>query len=696
MRLQIKELTGPDEIRLNEKSRINYLEVSNSTAENVFCCKLNRYIKDEDTFPLSASVKIYNHEGTHQNTIIFNVTKNNIVDGRMFYFSLTPSKNLGGTYFYIQALLNNTISTATNTISFEHNNYHSTIKKVFIYTKRKFTHVYWSSNELITKPDQEEDKRDSISQNEDAFLHIKAQGMYKETIGLFIHAGKIMLKQSRITLNQNKKVVAVNMNEIISRYRIQTNNPTGPVNISLTASVSVKDDSLTTNNHTQDINPAIRIIQDLSRKLLFHLIFIIKQSNLLSVTLTDAEEPKRRSSTGTVYVNLNTDNPESVTATEYTDFPLGYVGHLLSTGTIHQGIATSWSVGGVARYPFNFYELWLSDMVECGLVSVQDARILTLDSDGETLKTAEQMVESFNKYTPFNGKSMIQRVSNGTNIDKEQVKKVLQQVMSHRRLDNTFYVCRDAWQTKGGGNGVTPTIRYAKNGAECPPGGYTINFTDGTFEVYFANTNATQSKAINVQKHARSGLAIHRGDSYTATGCTTLYCKYSGTTGSTTQLNFLEYLFLTRTLTSRQKSDRKRLILAYIEERNALQTLKYSSRWYDIIAPGKCIGNIEGPKNIVSGETASYNLVIDKKHLATGDSITSEEIQSIRWEYKIGKAGYQQLTANGQTTATLPTQDAWVGKEITIRAKVTLSIEHGGIHLDNFSKTTKVLKKSNK
>lgn len=698
MRLQIKELTGPDEIRLNDSNTNNSLGISNQNTANAFCCTLNRDITNEDNFPLIISVKIYNHRGVLQNTLNLNVNRNNIVNNRSFYFTLTPSRNLGGTHFYAQALINNTLFTAENTISYDHYNYHATIKKVFIYTRQRFTHVYWSSNEVITDPAQEESRRNSISQNEDAFLHIKAQGMYRETIALIISAGNIILYQSRITLSQNRKVVAINITDMIARYRSQANKPTGAVDISLLATVSARDSNPPTNNpptnNVEEANLLNLVIGNIARSLLNSFLLVTQRSNLLAVTFTDNESPTRRSSTGTVYVNLNTEALEPVTPTRYTDFPLGYVGHLLSTATIHQGIATSWSVSGVARYPFNFYELWLSDMVECGLVSIQDARVLTLNTDGQTLRTAEQMVEVFNKYTAFNGSSMIHRVSSGTSIDTEQVKKVLQQVMARRNIQSTFHVCRDAWQTQGGGTGVEPEVRYAGNGAECPPGGYTINFVNGTFQVYFANTNAEQSRAVNIQTFNRSGLAIHRGDSYTATGCTTLYCTYSGTTGSTTQLDFLEYLFLTRSLADCSGSNRKRLILAYIEERNALQTQNYSSRWYDIIAPGKCLSRIDGPETIAIGQRANYSLIINKQSLAAGDNITSEERESIRWEYRLGNEPYQDLAANGRTGFTLLIEEGWVGRRITIRAKIILSIEREEIHLDNLSKITRVTRRS--
>lgn len=691
MRLQIRQLTGPDVIKLDDSS------TTTATAENpvlnptLFTCTLNRdYNPVSDGSDLNVTLLFYDERGSYiQNRDqVLQVNANMYIRSNQFYFSLSPPPGLTGTFFHVQAIIRDTVAGA-NDVSLEVSSYHTTMKRIHIYREKRFLLVYWSGKEIVGETDTREEAITYAGGNEDAFLHIKAEGMYNETVTLIVHADEEPLVQRTVTLKQNRASVAIRMSDIRARYDREGKNI---INVSITATVGVRDPRRLTpannpgigsrilevllllcpiswftgcssRNEQEDTNPDQDLVYENSAPLYIG---------------EDVEPPRLRALTSTVYINVNDGTDEYIPPSRFRDFVMGYAGHLQGVATIHEGIALGWSESGVARYPFVFYELRLIDLVESEILTIQEAIDMSTKPDG-TLKTETEMKTGFDKHQQINGRSIVERFTVNNLINEPLVRKVLHHTM-RRRSHSTYHVCRDAWQVQGGATTVLPpVIRYAREGAECPPGGYVINFFPGQkFEVYFANKSTRYSRDVDVihqnVTYGRSVLAIHRGDSYTATGCTTLYCEYNTIAGENEQKYFLDYLFETDNRSLYATYDKKRLILACIDERHGLQTQNYNSRWYDIIAPNKFLQSIQGHTTLVAGTAANYSLVINKQKMAPGDIVTTEEIQSIRWEYKVGRGGWQNIpNSNGHTEMRLTMDAAWAGSTIRIKAYVTLS-----------------------
>jgi hypothetical protein len=706
MRLQVKKLTGPDEIEINGSSR---------NVSDAFTVQFNRPVDNTDTFPLTVRVIIYDSGGSERRNIDLVRNRNEIThDACSFTVAAANMQSLTGTHIYVHAVLVNTVAGAQN-VSYNVNSYHETIKKVHLAANRQINHIYWSSSEQIRDMNSVENAVDTAAANDDVFLHIKAQGMYSDSVDAVIFvsepvqtaipgyasSNEVILKRIRVNLSHNRKVIALSMLDVRARYnRLKGSTSAGAISI------------------------AARIEEPFCR---FYPSYIpwntqnANRSGLLSVDITGAENPRRKTSTGTVYVNVYSADaePVSVTPSGFTDFQLGFLGHLLGTGNIYEGKGGNWSKSAVVRYPFNFYELRLSDLVACNVLTVEDARALTLNTDTDALFTEQQMQEQFNKYTAFNGRSMMQRMSNANNrIDGDTVKKILDYL---RRTggrgiidDGAYEVCRDAWQIQRSGANAIPADRYGSNGAECPPGAYTINLAAGSYQVYFSNSNAAHSKALFAGTNQRVGLAIHRGDSYYATGCTTLYCSYLD---ESDQLGIVNFLFQTGvdnltgiTNAIRNERDNKRLIFAYIEERSALLVQNYNRRWYDLVAPGRITINngIDGSTSVRAGTNAAFTLRnidnrnisgmndIYKNSLAPDDTVAVEEIAGIRWQYRVGNGAFQDFAAgDGQWQITLPVADEWAGGRLTVRANVTTSRVNTGNYEDSASITVNVTNQEN-
>jgi hypothetical protein len=178
-----------------------------------------------------------------------------------------------------------------------------------------------------------------------------------------------------------------------------------------------------------------------------------------------------------------------------------------------------------------------------------------------------------------------------------------------------------------------------------------------------------------------------------ATGCTTLYCEFDTPKGKDIQAEILYYLFGTDKRENASAYDKKWLILACIDQRHGLKTQNWNSRWYDGIAPGVCIRKISGQTVIDAGETVKYSLDFDKPTLAPGDTVASEEVESIRWKYKVGGEAWTELpNGNGKKIVSLTTEEQWGGRKLNVRAYVTTSYNNS----DKADFTTIIRKKDEK
>jgi hypothetical protein len=715
MRLQIENLDGPAEIHLTPSYGFLLNELNSRT---VFTCTLNRICEENDPCALTVRLLFYDQIGSYlqnKDQILTVPWKTGIMPVfpakipvvswktmRQFSFKLIPPETLAGSYFYVQAIIEDPTPDAEE-VSFKKSAFHETIKKIYVYTEKQIVNVYWSENEQIKdeNPDIKEKAITNTGANEEAFLHIKTKGMYSDTVALVISAGDTVLKESTVTLERNRKSVVIRMTDVIARYRQETNSEDNPA---IKATVGFRNPRSKSPSDNAGIGAKIVKVLELLTPYIFLNSFggkgkakkqntdlYTKSSELLNIC-PDVDKPRQRALSSTVYVRVKDSSGKEIQPTRFQDFEMGYVGLLKGTANIHPGKGGSWSVGGVARYPFIFYPLRLIDLVESEVLSIEEACEMSMKADKKTRKTEQEMKDDFDKYKKINDKSILQRLLVNDIINEAIVRKILHHAM-RRPAARTYEVCRDAWQNKGKGTGVNPAIRYAANGAECPPGGYTINFVPATFEIYFSN-KATRSSALSVTKdgkqYNRSGLAIHRGDSYFATGCTTLYCEYNTPDDKKIQAEILKFLFDTDKRGDAPTHDKKWLILACIDQRHGLKSQNWNARWYDSIAPGKCIRNITGPALIDAGETATYSLNLDKSTLAPGDTVTSEEAESICWKYKIGGGAWTELPINnGKKAIVLTADEKWGGKTLTVRACVTMSFNNS----DYKEFTTAVIRK---
>jgi hypothetical protein len=710
MRLQVESLSGPPEIHLDASGSL--------LADNEsFICSLNRGCEETDPGVLIVKLLFYDQIGSYMQNkdqilavpwaskffpILFPISGKKT---KQFSFKLLPPKAFSGSYFYVQAIIEDPTPNAEE-VSLKKSAFHETMRKVYVYTEKQIVSAYWSGNEQIKdeNPAVRENVITAAGANEEVFLHIKAKGMYNDTLALVISSGDTVLRESTVALDKNRKSVAIRMSDVTARYRQETNSEG---NIAIKATAGFRNPRSETPADNSGIGAKILKISELLVPFVFvpnsaqkkklpkqNTDLYTKSSEALTIG-PNVDKPRQRALSSTVYVNVKDGTGEKVKPTRFQDFKMGYIGLLKGVGVIHPGVAGTWSVGGVARYPFVLYELRFIDLIESEVLTIEEACEMSLKADKKTRKTEQEMKDDFNKYKKINGKSILERLLVNGIIDEAIVRKILHHAM-RRPAARTYEVCRDAWQIKSNGTGVNPVIRYAINGAECPPGGYTINFVPGTaengYEIYFSN-KAARDKALAVTKnnktYNRSGLAIHRGDSYYATGCTTLWCKF---TDKSPQDEILKYLFGTKKRPDAPTHDKKRLILACIDQRHGLKTQNWNARWYDSIAPGKCIQKINGPTSIDAGETASYSLDFDKSTLAPGDTAVSEEVESIRWKYKIGSGAWTELANdNGKKILLLPVEEKWGGKKLTIQAYVTMSYNN----LDKKEFTTTIIRKKN-
>jgi hypothetical protein len=565
MRLQIKKLESDD----------NEIIIDENSAHIPLTLYFNRPVVAADIpeAGMRVDIKIYNSEGDLRGDFPLIITNLNCFTDNNYRcpFHLYHSTNLGGTHIYVHAVLTNTDANARN-ISYDVSSYHETIKKVYMAADKRINHLYWSGNEQITDMNIDENVIDSAAGNEDAFIHIKAQGMYSDTVTLTItgtgqnDTEATTLRQTTVRLSGNKKVIAVAMSDIIARYNHLCGGNTGG-SICLLAEVSFTNDG------------------DL----------ITVRSQSMTVTLdSPAEQPRRRTSTGTVFVNVyNADaENESVTPTEFTDFTIGYMCHLEGVGrTVNRHHNDQTDDTRFTVYPFHVYEIMLSDLVACGLVTTDEAIYLTTSNNA--LITKDNLENSFDKINARLAAnktliSIFRDAANGNRANGTAIRQILAQVRSKTDLlINTRHsdfreICRDAWQklSRNRNTGIITRFHgrpdangYSKN-KECPPGEYFVNFLHSTYDVYVSrypdNRNIDTYAADNQTGRTaspnpvlRSGIAMHNGGARFSTGCLTFNLAYGDDHGNNATFNGL--IFPTD-----DNKNIRRLNFICIDERNTI------------------------------------------------------------------------------------------------------------------------------
>lgn len=666
MKLQVKELTVPGFSQTAGKN--GSVKVSNNgNKAMVFSCIFNRKLTTRESGRLT--IKIYADNGTLTETHTLNFAYNNTTERHRdtLCFELTIPENYGDDTFYVHIYMAD-----SNTIVFDENSsvQEATIKKIYFRAQPEIANFYWSSTEDILNGNQKDGKRDKIYKNEDAFLHVKGKGLKGKKIEITVIeedviSDDIIYKDVKTTLEGNLNVFTVKMSDIIAKYKL-LHNVVGFLGEGdeLELKARIKVDGIKSIAET----PLLLLEHGKNAKT------PIKSTNTgLVITLQ-----------GNVEQEIDKDAKKEEN-TEYTDFEIGLVAELKSSGKIVQGPKGNFVQGAVLVYPFNFYELRLKDIVACEIITADEAREITLNpKNTSTLYTKNKMLDVFNKYKKLgkNNTSIVERLADNTDtaiISMSIVKKILDHVKKKNPTpSHTCDVCRDAWQIESSGTGVRPGKRYYKTGAECPPGGYILNYHVGKFyEVFFSNLSTNKNNVevkVGTQSPNRSGLAIHHGCSYFSTGCTTLNTNFV----KEERKDFVKKLFNAKLMDSPNQNakNKKRLILVFIEERNAMLTTNYLKRWYDpVLAPSSIIRNINAPaaRNITLGNVIELSLTLNKTAV-TNYSIPKEEKKYIRWKYAVaGVLSSRYIpNSNGRDRCTFTIDKKWAGKTLTITAYVSL------------------------
>ncbi len=609
--LQIRRLEGPGEILLyfsGMSPEVHPPGVGNHP--DIFTCILNRPVESTDTFPLCVKVNIYNERGILISQRELSVARDKITASDItsqadcFRFRLGNLFLLSGGSIYVHVCIENTGDNISFRAGFT-DNYHETIKQVYIVSERKFKQIYWSGNEQISSFSvipvaPRENEIGSIYANEDAFLHIKAAGLYNETVNVIIRANGLEVRRARIPLYHNRKSVVVNMRELIARYcRLKkiTDIPsvtTLSVEAIVTYEYMTYDKTVTLQGYTAK----------------------------LQLVNKDTASPQRRSHTGSVYFNVNTGDTEEVEPTRYRNFLLGYMCHIEGVGKLANRYDNSKNDNPrFTVYPFHTYEIMLSDLVKCGLITENEAAYMTTENHNmRDLKDRERLEEEFNKKTVkiASGTKLIDRFldntyqSNGvasTYANSEAIRKLLAQVQSKKDVfdgeefaNQVQYICRDAWQLYSSG---LPLIRHGISNTdapdrydyamECPFGEYFLIYMsrkkskyrlgvsmqpeEDCIALYDANEITGRPESPN--RINRSGIRIHRGTAEYSIGCLTFNVRYAD--GNHTV--FIAKIF--------PNNNNKPLNFICIDERNAIQLSPDQKnnrefyRYYDLIDPNQ-------------------------------------------------------------------------------------------------------------
>ena len=586
MNLQVKRVTGPDQIFIDAEVQDDSVaaQKGKTTDYGTFACELSEPVQGDTSIIL----QFYNSRGTSIREQSLTVTEGDMA-GNTFHFIIAPGKELSGSSFYVHAIIPASDENAQN-VSFLHSSYHETIKHVQVCSEKKINHVYWSDSDEIKTVEQEENRVDSAEASDKRYLHLKTVGMYSDTVELTITAEGVTedLQKIDIPLHRNRRAVTVSMRDALARYcSIKgLSGDTTDLTFNLKATVTFNDGKYT----------------------------LEKTADTMQVKGSKSENRDKADNSGAVFVVAGNGNGYEDTPLRYTDFLLGYMCHIEGIGKLalkndNDAVVTKPEEAYYTVYPFHVYEIMLSDLVKCGLVTLDEAACLTsVDNKKEKLKSKAVLEEKFNKITDKLSKEktltgVFRDAANNNLAHSENIRKLLAQVR-HKptKFEKQKFICRDAWEivsskkinekteeektadgkttiveTKREGFEVTElwsrpdTHRYSKH-KECPFGEFFLNYIASTYRVY-ASRNSTNSKIDTYEADGqagrpeapnpieRSGIAIHKGGANASVGCLTFNINY-GTNGHYSEFHTLLY---------EKNSNANKLNFLCIDERNAVK-----------------------------------------------------------------------------------------------------------------------------
>lgn len=558
MSTQVKRLRGPDSIHVNtllphpedgaDIDRTSPTTVTLVDApDDVFTCEIGENPvyslpenAEEGTAPsFTITLNFYDNRGNDIASIqTLQVTQTD-VRGGFVYFTVNPGTELTGTSFYIHALVQNDETGADN-VSFSNSSYHETIKHVHVYAEESIRFVYWSDSNEICDMEQQESLQTTAEMNDLRYVHIKTTGLYSETVYLRISDENHTLLEMRVPLHRNHRTVTVSMNDMLARY------------CSINNLNEVIDQNRTVNLKASVSHPFVRDSKP---------VMLIKTGNTMELNVTAIEIASQTANNGAVPVVVDDGRIEGVIPAHYTDFTIGYMCHIEGVGEVRDCRTNHYTAQGVdvqyTVYPFHVYEIKLSDLVKCGLVTLEEASYLTTsdhNTQGLHLRKDTDLEDTFNKSEAMLSDTkplicLFQDENNNSYAKSSVIRKVLLQVHPKETCFNVDgesnnVICRDAWQLVSSTNVVqyrrepNETIspgRYDKN-MECPFGEFFLNYQypnendKPKFRVYASRIstgsniqiyNESERHPDSPNRRIREGIAFHNGGSNSSTGCLT-------------------------------------------------------------------------------------------------------------------------------------------------------------------------------
>ena len=600
--MRVKRLTGPPQIhvnaindRANDGSRTTAAATITDTPE-VFTCELSGIVQGD----VAVTLWFYNSRGARlmEQGQVLTVPQADIINNT-FYFTLNPGTDLTGTSIYVHAVIPDTAAGAEN-VSFDHSSYHSTIAQVYIYAEAAFRFVYWSDKREIDvkKMDEEESRQNTAILSDERFVHIKTEGMFSEIVRLRISDDEGVLTEFNVPLYRNHKSVIISMKDMLACYCSKNGLaadalPNNTLNLRLSASAAGNNNG-----------PLIEY----------------ESENGMVLTTNAVEIRQANADSGSVQARVYNGETYGENPDRYTDFQIGFMCHVEGSGG--KAIRDDYNIlqdddvrANRTVYPFHVYEIRLSDLVACGLVSEEEAAYLTTrNHDMVNLRPAADLENTFNKTSALisANKTLLSifrdngyRNNTDGNLTLARgsaIRKVLTQVQhkvhycSTEPLFNQMrIICRDAWQPDNNNNRAE--ARYNSLN-ECPYGEFFLNYVDANYKI-FVSREHTDSNIRNYDADAngnhpespntvlRTGIALHKG-STASTGCLTFNQAWTkdprGNRDTEKQLN--NFTAFNNKIFPTQNNNRK-LNFICIDERHAIRASATDRRYYDLIRPNR-------------------------------------------------------------------------------------------------------------
>ena len=645
--LQIKRLYAPEEIR---KSSLNGAgEETDTTAtantnldrrdEGVFTCYFNRPVSTTDfrnpdnpneTVPVTITVNIFDSICRAISTATLNVTQADVGNYDPDYpnypyvrFKLAMSgkhfEQLGGGNIYVHVVINNANGGNVTFKAGFSDNYHDTVRNVHIYDEKRVVSVCWSTQSRVPATDDSIIRTD-ITLNEEAYIHIRTTGLWGKTVNLMFYerglgSTKLLAGISSV-IGFNRQVVSLSAKYLLACYYRALGEAYNE-NTDLSLKFYVKAEYFPPLAPTPIIPSSQTVMNTRANNNVQEEKPFLKESGDLKLNVK-AVENKKTVDSGSVFFQVNRGEVGVVEPERYRDFWIGYMCHIEGIGkkaNKHDNEEDNDSKFTI--YPIHAYKIMLSDLVNCGLVSLDEAIYLTTVGHNRKVRKEQKDLEAeFNKtQAPLDssGKQLISLFEDAnTRTHRANIRKVLTQVQASQedklqsKPPTMQYVCRDAWQKRNGSryNILERTdgerYSYAK---ECPFGEFFVNKFQSTYNVYVSrnkgnrdiNTyNQTADYPESPNRIDRGGIAFHRGGSGNSTGCITFNISYPGKVYT----EFEDILY-----PAGRTGNNRMLNLLCIDERHAIG-INPDSETYDDTAKNATVN--DAPQTIHRGDTFNF------------------------------------------------------------------------------------------